>query len=64
VNKDPGAEDRFKAIGEAYEVLGDDDKRKVYDLYGEVRAVRPWGALCADCCAVPCVSGGKKGRRV
>ena len=28
VNKDPGAEDRFKEISEAYEVLRDPDKRK------------------------------------
>ncbi len=30
-NKDPGAEDRFKQISEAYDVLGDPDKRKKYD---------------------------------
>lgn len=35
VNKDPGAEDRFKKIGEAYEVLSDDSKRQIYDRYGE-----------------------------
>lgn len=35
VNKEPGAEDRFKKIGEAYEVLSDDNKRAIYDRYGE-----------------------------
>jgi len=35
VNKEPGAEDRFKAISNAYEVLCDDQKRAVYDRYGE-----------------------------
>jgi curved DNA-binding protein len=34
VNKEPGAEDRFKEISEAYEVLRDDDKRQRYDRLG------------------------------
>ncbi len=34
VNKDPGAEDRFKEISEAYEVLRDKDKRERYDRLG------------------------------
>jgi curved DNA-binding protein len=35
VNKDPGAEDRFKEIAEAYEVLRDPEKREKYDRLGE-----------------------------
>ncbi|KAI3770183.1 hypothetical protein L6452_01307 [Arctium lappa] len=35
VNKEPGAEQRFKDISNAYEVLSDDDKRSIYDRYGE-----------------------------
>ena len=34
INKTPGAEDRFKDLGEAYEVLKDPDKRAKYDRYG------------------------------
>ena len=34
-NKDPDAEENFKEIAEAYEVLIDDDKKTAYDLYGD-----------------------------
>ena len=35
LNKDnPDAQDKFKQVGEAYSVLSDENKRKMYDQYG------------------------------
>ena len=34
-NKEPDAEEKFKEIAEAYEVLSDADKRAAFDRYGE-----------------------------
>ncbi|MEV6844448.1 DnaJ C-terminal domain-containing protein [Actinoplanes sp. NPDC051411] len=35
VNKDPGAEERFKDVAEAYAVLADAEQRRRYDAFGE-----------------------------
>ena len=34
VNKEPGAEEKFKEINEAYDVLGDEQKKARYDQFG------------------------------
>ncbi|MFC7684627.1 molecular chaperone DnaJ [Ureibacillus sp. GCM10028918] len=34
INKEPGADEKFKEIAEAYEVLSDDAKRSQYDQFG------------------------------
>ncbi|NPA50373.1 MAG: DnaJ domain-containing protein [Epsilonproteobacteria bacterium] len=35
INKDPGAQEKFKEINAAYEILSDPEKRKKYDQFGD-----------------------------
>jgi len=35
INKSPGAEERFKEVNAAYDILGDETKRKNFDRFGE-----------------------------
>uniref|UniRef100_A0A0D9VRD7 J domain-containing protein n=1 Tax=Leersia perrieri TaxID=77586 RepID=A0A0D9VRD7_9ORYZ len=43
MNKDPGAEEKFKEISAAYEVLSDEDKRSLYDRFGEAGLSSDYG---------------------
>nr|WP_251006033.1 molecular chaperone DnaJ [Carnobacterium sp. ISL-102] len=44
INKEAGAEDKFKEVAEAYEVLSSADKRAAYDQYGHASTDPNFGA--------------------
>lgn len=44
INKNPGAEEKFKEIGEAYSVLSDANKRRQYDQFGHAAFENGGGA--------------------
>src|SRR3954470_11850427 len=65
VNRDPGAEERFKEINDAYHVLSDPELRKRYDRFGEdFRRVRDdWEERVGAGAGGAGARGGQDGRR-
>lgn len=43
INHEDGAEEKYKAVQDAYETLGDDQKRQMYDQYGKAGADAGFG---------------------
>lgn len=61
VNKAPDAAARFAKVQEAYDVLSDDDKRKVYDRLGHEGYVATGGAASGGAGGWPGGGGGGRG---
>jgi curved DNA-binding protein len=66
INKDPGAEERFKQINEAYEVLSDEKNRARYDRFGEAwrQVPQDYDGPVPGAGPFPGAGGGGGGRRV
>src|SRR3954453_21475924 len=48
INKEAGAEDKFKELSEGYEILSDEQKRSSYDQFGHAGPNQGFGGGSAD----------------
>jgi len=61
-NKEPDAQEKFKAISVAYEVLSDEEKRKRYDNYGEKGIDQEAGGMDPSDIFASMFGGGRRPR--
>jgi DnaJ family protein A protein 2 len=61
-NKEPDAQEKFKTISLAYEVLSDEEKRKRYDNYGEKGVDQEAGGMDPSDIFASMFGGGRRSR--
>lgn len=60
INKEAGAEDKYKEVQEAYETLSDEQKRAAYDQYGAAGANGGFGMMRRQVTCDVCHGRGKE----
>jgi len=70
VNMDKDAEEKFKALGEAYSVLSDSSKKRIYDRTGKAGLSDPYSSMAwpeqpcmGKCSGLDALFSGSRGRK-